>query len=259
MSRSKTDSPSSAVTSGLRNAFATVWRWTYEGSPEFVCLATNLGRGRYAVVSDGGIKNPWGHVYGPFSDLYISSGFDGSQPPSDLTPVRSSYETPIPPVSLLTLAGTDHDLLPSPRIATMGAIEQARNATVWRMGFSQGVFPDQDKTINRPARATPGYINRPVARCQFRGAADPLYETRGIVVDCCFGYPGRCDFGSPVCTDDGGLSGILVGNDTSSGHTHIGYYVPIEMLLPFIDLENALSKRNGGVFGVYEPVVQTRD
>lgn len=251
--------PSSTIVDGLKNALATVWRWGYEGEPVYVCLATHIGRGRFAVTTDAGIRNPWGSSYGPFSDLYVSTTFYGGERPDDLIPVRSVYESPITPIFLLTVDLASIDAMPAPSIATMGEMESRRNSTVWRIGFSRCVFPDQNLDTTRPVQITSGYTNRPVANSPFRGATDPLHERHSIVVDCCLDYPGRCDFGAPICNDDGRLAGVLVGNDTASGYTHIGYYMPIEIILPFIDLENALGKRKGGVFGVHENVVQTRD
>lgn len=251
--------PAIAVVDGLKRAFATVWRWTYDGKPTFVCLATNLGRGRLAVTADAGIRNQRGNPYGPCSDLYVSLIFYGGAGPTDLLPVKSVHECAITPVCFLTLDLPSIDNIPTPPIAGMGAMEARRNTSVWRMGFADGVFADQEMSTTRPARIANGYTNRPVSRSTFRGATDPLYKDHSsIVVDCCFDYPGRCDFGAPVCNDDGHLAGVLVGHDTATGYTHVGYYVPVDLLLPFIDLENELGKRRGGVFGIHEPVSQTR-
>ena len=140
----------------------------------------------------------------------------------------------------------------------MGDMERQRNSTVWRIGFSRSVFPDQDLDPSRPAQISSGYTNRPVANSQFRGATDPFHKHHSIVVDCCLDYPGRCDFGAPVCDDKGRLAGVIVGNDTASGYTHIGYYMPVEIILPFIDIENELGKRSGGVFGIHETITHTR-
>jgi hypothetical protein len=250
--------PTREIVDGLKNALATVWRWGFEGSPEYVCLATDLGRGRFAVAGDAGIRNPWGSSYGPFSDLYISMGFCGGDTPSDLIPARSVYECPLTPICLLTLDLDTIETMPTPAIATMGDMERRRNSTVWRIGFSRSVFPDQNLDPSRPAYITNGYTNQPVANSQFRGATDPLHKHHSPVVDCCLDYPGRSDFGAPICDDNGRLAGVLVGNDTASGYTHIGFYMPVEIILPFIELDGALSRRSGGVFGIHEGINHTR-
>lgn len=256
---SRETSPPDAVVDGLKAAFASIWRWSDEGKPEFVCLATNIGRGRLAVTSDAGIRNQRGNPHGPFSDLYVSLIFYGGAGPTDLIPVKSVYDCAISPVCILTLDLPSIENIPTPPIAAMGAMEARPNTTVWRMGFADGVFADQTVSTARAARVASGYTNRPVSHSPFRGGSDPLYSQHSsIVVDCCFDYPGRCDFGAPVCDVNGHLAGVLVGHDTACGYTHIGYYVPIEIILPFIDLENALGKRRGGVFGIHEPVNHSR-
>ncbi|PZR90866.1 MAG: hypothetical protein DI537_17470 [Stutzerimonas stutzeri] len=253
------EKPSEAVVSGLGHAFETVWRWGDESDPSFVCIATNLGRGRVAVITDAGIQNPRGSDYGPFSDLYVSKSFRGGAAPDDLVPVKSVYECPVTPISLLTLDLPSIDALPAPRFASMASMETRRSPKVWRMGFADGVFPDQEMSHDRPARFAKGYPNRPVCRSTFRGSTDRLFSQHtSVVVECCLDYPGRCDFGAPVCDEDGDLAGVLVGNDTATGYTHIGYYVPVEILLPFIELESVLGSRRSGVFGIHERVTHTR-
>jgi hypothetical protein len=259
MSRSKTyvkprkdETPSEAAKAGLHAALATVWRWEYEKDPVFVTVATHLGQGRFAVASDSGTKNAWGHSFGPYSDLYVK--LTGS---NELLPVSFLYETPLKPIIILAIPDHLRGSLGTPEIAPMGSLAGHEYARVWRIGYCDGVFAEFDLE-NGPV-VHGGDIFYEPDHTYFRGGADKLSDTHSIVVTCGFDYPGRKDYGAPVTDQDGRLAGVLVGGDTGPEQRHVGCYTPIDLIMPFVALGDVLASRKDRAFGLTHRVAHTRD
>lgn len=63
---------------------------------------------------------------------------------------------------------------------------------------------------------------------------------------------GRCDmnyrlskkeFGAPMLTQDGKLAGVIVGSDWGTDSSHAGFYVPVDFIIPSIDILRAMLTR----------------
>ncbi|WP_114944442.1 hypothetical protein [Microvirga calopogonii] len=243
----------------LKGSIAAICRHPYNGERSFVGFATNVGGGAFATISDGKIKLPWEQWKGagPYHDLRIHL-LDGT---GRMYWVDWVYETPVLPIAVLQVRGDEIERWPNPEIATIAAMNGKNH--VWRIGYADGVFGDSTLDLNTLGSEPPhvvkaGWISAHPTMTYFRDGADAAFGGKHtIAAHVCFDYPNRSDLGGPVVDNEGRLAGVLVGADLGSQETHVGAYVPAQMIMPFVGAGRAAKiyhQFHGALFSVLHQI-----
>lgn len=225
----------------LKRSVVAICRHPYRGERSFVAFATHLGGGAFATICDGKLQLPfdkWDGL-GRYSNLRVHL-LDGS---GQMFWIDWIYETPILPIAILQVRGHGVESWPAPEIATMAAMSGKNH--LWRIGYSRGVFGDQNLDIpslgtEPPQVVTDGWICTHPVMTYFRNGADEEYGKMATIAGhACFGYPNKSDLGGPVVDNEGDLAGVLVGVDLGSQESHVGAYVPADLIMPFVGFARA--------------------
>jgi hypothetical protein len=227
---SRPSEPTREASSALTSHAAALFRHAKGAEPKLLCMASYLGNGLFAAVSDELSDQ---RLPGPtlYADLRLHL-LDGT---GRVIWAEWAAELPILPLLLVKARGATD--APGPDIAPMADVSGRDCTTVWRIGYGRGVF--HEVALEKGPRIAEGYVIHDPQMTWFRGGANRFAKARTLAVHCCFDYPGPADYGSPVVLSDGPLAGILVGGNLGPEGAHQGAYVPVELVLPFARLIDA--------------------
>jgi hypothetical protein len=244
----------------LKRNVVAICHHPYRGERSFVGFATHLGGGAFATICDGKLQLPfdkWDGL-GRYSNLRVHL-LDGS---GQMFWIDWIYEAPILPVAILQVRGHGIERWPSPDIATMA--EMSGKNHLWRIGYASGIFGDHSLDLaslgtEPPEVVTEGWISTHPTMTYFRSGADDEFGNKlTIAGHANFGYPNKSDLGCPVVDNEGHLAGILVGADLGSQESHVGAYVPADLIMPFVEFARVSKIYHQFRYASY-PVVHQMD
>lgn len=205
------------------------------GTRSFLCMATYLGDGNWAVIADS-VYADRDRVYKDFIgdrqilDLWIHPVGGGEHP------VRWGHKAALKPLAILHAPGSG---VVTPEYA--GAAEMAfpEYTKVWRNTFG-GSRHYGDLDLTKPTKAVEGCIfHRPMFT-----RWNPHRDDAAIVVEAGMDYPGEKDAGGPVVDAKGRVAGMLLGHGYGGGDEHKGYYMPIDYIVPSLQMALAGANAN---------------
>jgi hypothetical protein len=196
----------------------------------FICMATHLGDGAWATFSDNVFG---GRVYDQFMgtqeivDIWIHTVSGG------VFPARWGHMAIVKPLAILYAPGSGAR---APEIATAAEMSYPDYRKVWRNSFGgAAVFADGGFDTTRPTVAVEGRIFHRPAFARW----DVHREERALAVLAGMSSPGKKDAGGPVVDDGGRLAGMLLGPDYGAADEHKGWYMPVDYILPSLEMARA--------------------
>jgi len=239
--KEKTTSP--AALAALRSITGALYRHGPKESREFLSLATRLETGIWAGVKDRGIFP--GSVYGKFCgdsvvvDLYLHVvAEDGTV--TEL-PVRWAMRTTFRPVVLLGVPG---DTGETPHVAPTAEMSWPQYQSIHRpdiVGVRRfGDFvPRGEIRFDQPVTGVVGSIYEEPMVQTYRCGSDDACDARAICVSASYDYPSDAIVGCPAVDDFGRLVGITIGTDPGPERSHVGMYVPADLVITAIPMARA--------------------
>lgn len=247
----------------LQANHAAVCRHGPKGEVEVLCLATRVENGIWATVKDRGVYQ--GRVRGQTRgtlevvDLYLHTLSDEGRVE---LPIRWATQTALKPIVLLGVPGDEGQ---TPEYVSSGELVEPEYQHIHvpatpALPGEDGFFgPRRASKIDFSKRVegVKGSIFGPPMLQTYRCGGDDVYVSgvdndddrdriharasrrRAVCVHGDMGRPHDSLLGAPVVDRAGRLAGVVIGAGQGFQYDHVGAYVPIDLLQPFVTLAKA--------------------
>lgn len=243
-----------AALAALRSITGALYRHGPDEGREYLSMATRLETGIWAGISDRGVFP--GSVYGKFCgesvvvDLYLHL-VDEDGGTTEL-PVQWAMRTTFPPVVLLGVPG---DVGEGPQIASAAEMTWPRYQSIHRpdlVGLKQtgGFVRRGEIRFEHSVAGVVGSIFEEPMLQTYRCGSDNAAGSRAVCVSASYDYPSDAIVGCPVVDDFGRLVGVTIGVNPGPERSHVGMYVPADLVITSIAMARAgieaIRRRDSG-------------